>query len=160
MSQRDDSRTPVGERKPTTTHLVVGHSGSPACARVLEVAADLARRLAADVHVVHSVTLTDYGIDPDVDDFETVRARAVAAERDAIASALDGAGVPWTYHEEHGDPAGRLSRLADDLGAAFILVGATHHRLLHPEGSVSKRLVRMQHRPVMVVPEPPPARPV
>jgi nucleotide-binding universal stress UspA family protein len=139
-----------------TTHIVVGHDGHPAANSALAVAVDVAARLGAHLHVVHSVTLADYGIDPDTEQFDAQRDRNLAEEREAITAALAGASVPWTHHEEHGDPAEQLASLATELDAPYIVVGATHRGVLHNlgSGSVSKRLLHIQQRPVIVVPEP------
>ena len=135
--------------------LVVGHDTQQASAAALATAINLAQRLGAHLHVVHSVTLDDYGIDPDTEAFEGERDRRLAIERKVIAAALADTGVAWTYHEERGDPADRLAKLAESVDADLIVVGATKpgvlHHLLSGE-SVPKRLVKVQHRPVVIVP--------
>ena len=135
-------------------HLVVGHDGHPAADAALAVAVDLAERLGAHLHVVHCVAIEDFGVDPDTEQFEAERDRNVTAERQAIEDALRASPVAWTYHEERGEPAARLGRLADDLDALFIVVGASHHGVFHQltGASVPRRLVQSQHRPVLVVP--------
>jgi nucleotide-binding universal stress UspA family protein len=138
----------------TDAHVVVGHDGHPAAHAALATAVDLAGRIRAHLHVVHSVTLADYGVDPDTEQFEESRDSNVAAERAAITLTLADAAVPWTYHEERGDPAERLAALAEELDACYIVVGATHSGLLHVGGSVAKRLLHCQSRPVVVVPDP------
>ena len=135
-------------------HVVVGHDGHAGSQVALGVAVDLAGRIGAHLHVVHSVTLADYGIDPDTEAFEETRDRNLAAEREAIADALADTSVGWTHHEERGDPADRLARLADQTGAAYIVVGASHRRLVHLDSSVPRRLLHLQSRPVVVVPDP------
>ena len=137
-------------------HLVVGHDGHAAADAALVVAVDLAQRLGADVHVVHCVTVEDFGVDPDTEQFESERDRNVARERDAIEEALRSATVAWSYHEERGEPSARLRHLADELDALFIVVGASHQGVFHhvTGGSVSRRLLHDQQRPVLVVPAP------
>lgn len=135
--------------------IVVGHDGHVSSEIALETAADLARGLGAHLHVVHSVTLDDYGIDPDTDDFEGQCAANLAQERDRVSAALDRAAVPWTYHEERGDPAACLAILAARHDAAFIVIGAGHHGMFRHAlagGSVAKHLLHEQTRPVIVVP--------
>ena len=136
--------------------LVVGHDGHPSADRALATAVDLATRLNAHLHVVHSVTLEDYGVDPDTDAFEAARDRNVAAERERISKALADTRISWTYHEERGEPASCLAQLARDHDAAFIVVGASHRGLLRHamSGAVSKHLLHEQSRPVLVVPDP------
>lgn len=135
-------------------HVVVSHDGHSAAHAALAVAVDLSRRIGAQLHVVHSVTIADYGVDPDTEAFERKRDENFAAEREAIADALAETPIQWTYLEARGDPADRLATLAQELDAVFIVVGATHRGLLHLGGSVANRLVRHQARPVVVVPDP------
>lgn len=140
-----------------TTSLVVGHSHDPAADDALCVAADLARRLHADLHVVHGVDLSDYPIDPDRPDWEAQARRTLAAQRRRVAAVLAGSPGSWTYHAGHGDPAGLLIEVAEETDALMIIVGshgeglgATFERLLG--GSVSRAVLRRQHRPVLIVP--------
>lgn len=138
------------------TAIVVGHDRHRAARAALETAVGLARQLGAELHVVHSATLDDCGIDPDAEDFEEGRDRALAGERAEIATVLSRTGLAWAYHEQHGDPARALAQLADELDAAYIVVGATHPgaiRHLLGGDSVAKRLLKIQDRPVLVVPE-------
>jgi nucleotide-binding universal stress UspA family protein len=140
--------------------IVVGHDNHPAARAALETAIALARRLPARLLVLHSTTLDDYSIDPDGDDFEADRDRALARERKQITDLLHDTDLLWTYHEQHGDPARALARLADDVGAAYLVVGAPHSGALrHLLGgdSVVNHLLKSQQRPVLVVPEPAPA---
>lgn len=144
----------------STAHVVAGHDGHPAADAALDVAVDLATRLGAELHVVHSITIEDYGVDPDSEEFEDQHDRNVAQERETIERRLAGTEVAWTYHEEHGDPAARLAALADQLDALLIVVGSTHRGMFHQltARSVPRRLVQMQKRPVVVVPEPSPTQ--
>ena len=141
---------------PATTTLVVGHDGHPASQTALRYAVRLAEQLHAHLHVLHSVTLTDYGTDPDTEAFEEECERNLAAERQAIADTLAHTTVRWSYHEERGDPAVRLAQLAGSVNAAMIIVGATEpglvRHLISRGDSVPKRLLHVQARPVLVVP--------
>ena len=155
----DDQPGTHADTPPGGTALVVGHDGHPAGDRALTTAVDLAGKLGAHLHVVHSVTLEDYGVDPDTDAFEQARDRNVAAERERIATVLADSSVTWTYHEERGEPATCLARLARNVDAVFIVVGASHRGLFRHamSGAVSKHLLHDQDRPVLVVPEPRPS---
>jgi nucleotide-binding universal stress UspA family protein len=139
-----------------TAVLVLGHDGHPAAQAALRCALGLARRMNAEIHVLHSITLEDYGIDPDLEAFDQDCVRSLAAERRQVASALADSSVTWSYHEKRGDPATQLARYAADSNAAMIIVGATHRHLIpHLAGggnSVAKRLLHCQDRPVLVVP--------
>jgi nucleotide-binding universal stress UspA family protein len=141
---------------PATTTLVVGHDGHPASQTALRCAVRLAEQLHADLHVLHSITFDDYGIDPDIEAFEQECERNLDAERQAIADALSHTTIRWSYHEERGDPAGRLAQLAGTVNAAMIIVGATQsgliRHLISGGDSVPKRLLHVQARPVLVVP--------
>lgn len=150
----DGPNVPAQQHGSGSAAVVVGHDGHPTAQLALAAAVDLAQRINAHVHVVHAVTIADYGIDPDTEAFEETRDRNLTAEREAIADALADASVAWTYHEENGDPAARLAALADQTDAAYIVVGASHRKLLHLEASVPRRLMHMQTRPVVVVPDP------
>ncbi|MDX6585475.1 MAG: hypothetical protein QOI10_4659, partial [Solirubrobacterales bacterium] len=59
-----------GQRNLPTTQLVVGYSEDPASGSALAVAADLAGRLFAHLHVAHVIDLDDYPIDPDSPSWE------------------------------------------------------------------------------------------
>lgn len=154
--------SPVGQpaSSPASTQLVVGHDGHPASAAALATATELASSLNAHIHVVHCVTLEDYGIDPDIDEFEATRDRNLAAEQAAIVEALADAAVIWTYHETRGDPAHQIAALAAKVDAAYIVVGASHRGLLRHMfggGPVDRQLSHIQQRPVVVVPSPHPS---
>lgn len=139
------------------TNLVLGHSRFPETDEVLEVAADLARRLRANLHVVHGVDLFDHPIDPDLPDWEGAARRALEGQRRRVEHVLADAPASWTYHAGHGDPADLVIAVAEETDALMIIVGsrgegpaAAFERLL--SGSVSRAVLRRQHRPVLIVP--------
>jgi nucleotide-binding universal stress UspA family protein len=136
--------------------LVVGHDGRHSASEdALRYAIQLATRLNAHLHVMHSVTLDDYGIDPDTAAFEQECARNLQLERRNISAMFEKTDVEWTYHEERGEPAGRLAELAASFNAACIIVGSNPHgmvRGLLGADSVPKWLLHHQPRPVLVVP--------
>jgi nucleotide-binding universal stress UspA family protein len=137
--------------------LVVGHDGSAGSRVALGVAAGLAGRLGAAVHVVHAVDLDDYPIDPDSADWEEHAARALRDQYQQVARILGAAGCRWTYQAGRGDPADLIGAVADEVNALMIVVGtrgggvgAAVSRLL--DRSVSREVLRHQRRPVLVVP--------
>jgi nucleotide-binding universal stress UspA family protein len=134
--------------------LVAGHDGTAASTAALATGIELAHLLNARIHIVHIITIDDYGIDPDSDEFERTRDRNVAHERSTITDTLTRTDIAWTYHEERGDPAHQLASLAAEVDASFIIVGATSRGMLHTllSGSVPNRLLHVQGRPVIVVP--------
>lgn len=139
--------------------IVVGVNRDPASQQALMVAADLARRLHAHLHVVHVVDLGDYPIDPDASDWEQRAQATLAQEREHVRTELADQPGSWTYHAWHGDPVGLLAAVADEHDALFIVVGtrgagfaAGLSRLL--SGSTSHGLIRRRHHPVLIVPQP------
>lgn len=64
----------------------------------LDVAADLATRLHAHLHVVHANSLDDYPIDPDAADWEEQAHRVLDAQRAHVQAVLTGSTPGWTYH--------------------------------------------------------------
>ena len=144
-------------RAPADTRLVLGHSRHPASDTALHLAIDLARRLRADLHVVHGVDLADYPVDPDAADWEEQARRALDDQRRRVEAALADFPLRWTYQAGHGNPARLIATVAEETDAFMIIVGshaegpsATFDRLL--AGSVSRTVLRRQHRPVLIVP--------
>ena len=140
--------------------IVVGHDRHRVSSDALATAIDLAQRMDGQLHVVHCVTVDDYGIDPDSDEFEKERDRNLQRERASIDEALAATSLSWSYHQGGGDPAADLVRVAAEVDASLIVVGATHggtlHRLLGSD-AVANRLLHLQQRPVVVVPPSAPA---
>ena len=144
-------------RAQADTRLVLGHSRHPAADTALHLAVDLARRLRADLHVVHGVDLADYPVDPDAADWEEQARRALDKQRRRVEAALADFPMRWTYQAGHGNPARLIATVAEETDAFMIIVGshgegpsATFDRLL--AGSVSRTVLRRQHRPVLIVP--------
>lgn len=77
--------------------------------------------------------------------------------RAAIGSTLQGRPVRWSVRALAGSPAQELTKLADELSAAMIIVGTRDPGIrgsLHEffNGSVAVQLAHRQHRPVLVIP--------
>ncbi|WP_204761513.1 universal stress protein [Lentzea nigeriaca] len=135
--------------------LVVGFDDQAASLAALRTAADLARRLHADLHVVHGVDLRDYPVDPD-SDAEVWEGHARAALEHLhvkVAEALADHPGAWTYHAWSGNPVRLLASVADEQQALMIVVGTHRHRSLARmmRGSVSRGVTRSAHRPVLLV---------
>ncbi|MDH2444481.1 universal stress protein [Amnibacterium sp. CER49] len=76
---------------------------------------------------------------------------------DQVGDLLDPISVPWEVRQLVGEPAGELMRVADEVDATLIVVGARHagfRGALHNffAGSVALRLAHRQYRPIVVVP--------
>jgi len=146
----------TGRGAPT---VVVGHNPSPAGEQALGVAADLARRLHAHLHVVHVTDLADYPIDPDLPDWEAEAEMNLDEQRRQVTGALRDQPDGWTYHARRGSAVTVLAKVADEHDALMIVVGtrgegagAVVQRLLR--ASVSHGLIRQQLRPVLIVSAP------
>lgn len=136
--------------------MVVGFDRSGASLAALEKAAEIGRRLGAELHVLHAVDLSDYPIDPDADDWESQAANRLEEERRTVAIALAGYPYGWSYAALRAEPAEVLNRVAEQVDALMIVVGVRSHgwghlfeRLAGP--SVSHRLMNHAHRPILVV---------
>ena len=148
----------AGKGAAAHTTLVMGFDLSPGSQCALEVAADLACRLDAHLHVVHVVDLSDYPIDPDDANWEERAQEALAMEQETVRAALSSFEVFWTYHAWRGNPAALLIKVADEYDALMVVIGASREglapavsHLLNP--SVSRGLTgRRGRRPVLVVP--------
>jgi nucleotide-binding universal stress UspA family protein len=139
--------------------LVLGYDRRPESQDALQVAVDMARRLSAQLHVVHAIDLDDYPIDPESADWDDQARLVLAGERAVVASVLGEHSTGWTYQAGHGDPATFLVAVADEHDAIMIIVGSrgegwrvSLERLLSP--SVSHRLINDCQRPVLVVSHP------
>ncbi len=137
--------------------ILVGIDESVTALRAGAYAAGLARRQHARIIVVY-VAPTPYVVGA-----SAAVAGVVAAEQEAhqqIAAELraqveEGTrdrGIPTTFVEAHGDPYTEIRRIADEVRADAIVVGASMkagHKLV---GSLAIRLVRAGKWPVTVVP--------
>jgi nucleotide-binding universal stress UspA family protein len=133
----------------------VGVDGSPTSLRAAAYAAGLARRQRSRLVAVFVAEAAPpmAGWVPSA----AVVARDAAAQVDAelrreLAPAVERLGIEVDYRSVHGDPVAELSRIADQVLADAVLVGASEqagHRVI---GSVAVRLVRMGRWPVTVVP--------
>jgi nucleotide-binding universal stress UspA family protein len=134
--------------------ILVGVDGSPTSLRAAAYAAGLARRQRSRLVAVYVTGATP----PMAGWVPTAHAvaREVSAEVDAelrrLITRADELGIVGEYRSVPGDPVTELSRIADDLPADAVLVGASEqagHRVI---GSVAVRLVRLGRWPVTVVP--------
>lgn len=135
--------------------LVVGFDDQAASVAALRTAADLAHRLAADLHLVHCIDVRDYPIDPDTDAelWENHARKALEHLHAKAGATLAEHQVPWTYHAWNGHPVALLVTVADEQQALMIVVGTHRHRSLARmmRRSTSRGVVRSAHRPVLLV---------
>jgi nucleotide-binding universal stress UspA family protein len=134
--------------------IVVGVDGSDTSLRALAYAWGLARRQDAHLVLVHIVSIGGLSAATpggavamrEADQQVSDELRAEAAEAAARAP------VRYEFRSEHGDAHTELARVAEEVQADAVVVGASAqagHRLI---GSVAVRLVRSGRWPVTVVP--------
>ncbi|MBP2703888.1 universal stress protein [Microbispora sp. RL4-1S] len=137
--------------------IVVGIDGSDTSLRAAAYGWGLARRQGSKVVLVHVIgglgsvatmvpVATASAIQAGEEFTEELRTRAEEFARTTAAN------VPYTFRAERGDPAAALMRVADEVRADAVIVGASAqagHRFI---GSVAVRLVKAGRWPVTVVP--------
>jgi nucleotide-binding universal stress UspA family protein len=158
-----DARWPQRTEGPTTafpptSHVVVGLDRCPASHHALRFAIELAAPLNAYLHVAHIIDLQDFPVDPDGDDWEECFADTLEQERTTACDLLSALPGNWTYYAHRGDPVHVLSALADTHDAVMIILGTPRGGLISAiervlGASVSARLIRHAHRPVVLVPD-------
>lgn len=134
--------------------IVVGYDGTAPSLRAGAYAAGLARRQGARLVVVHVTgTLAMAGFVPGA--YGIVEETRNQIDADMRREVLEGAAyarVAVDFRSVRGDPFTELSRVADDVRADAVVVGASAgagHRFV---GSIAVRLVRSGRWPVTVVP--------
>ncbi len=137
--------------------ILAGVDESITAARACAYAAGLARRQGARLVIVY-VLPTPFVVGPSPAAVNVVAAEAevheaIAAElRAQVEEAARDRGIPITFLTAHGDPYIELTRVANEMRADAIVVGASMkagHKLI---GSLAVRLVRAGKWPVTVVP--------
>jgi nucleotide-binding universal stress UspA family protein len=134
--------------------IVAGFDGSPSSLRACAYAAGFARRQGARFVVVHVETPPVMAVlAPDQPwSIDEVMAGRTAALRDQVETGAAHVGIPAEFVTARGDPFTQLCRVATELRADAVVVGASTragHRLV---GSLGGRLVRAGRWPVVVVP--------
>ncbi|WP_327045880.1 universal stress protein [Microbispora sp. NBC_01189] len=136
--------------------ILVGVDGSDTSLRAAAYAWGLARRQGSHVVLVH---VTDPGTISTM--MPTASASVVEAGEQVAAELREQvehyartlhSHVGYTFRTEYGDAAGAIAKIADEIRADAVVVGASTqagHRFI---GSVALRLVRAGRWPVTVVP--------
>jgi nucleotide-binding universal stress UspA family protein len=134
--------------------IVVGFDGSPTSLRAGAYAAGLARREGARLVVVHVMAPPVLSmLAPDSSwPIEEALADATADLRRQVEAGSAHAGIPVEFLAVRGDPFSELTRIACEMRADAVVVGASTsagHRIV---GSLGGRLVRAGRWPVIIVP--------
>ncbi len=142
----------MSEQKP---RIVVAVDFSPTSDRALEEAVRLARRLGAELHAVHAYGLAVAALPEGAVMTGPAKAAELAAEAHERLAEREARypDVTWVRHVVAGVPAEEVVRIAEELGADYIVVG-THGRtgLSHLLfGSVAEQIVRQATVPVVTV---------
>lgn len=143
--------------------FVVAYDFSPHARAALYAAVDLARRLGADLHLVHVIQRPAYGyapyagaaVPPSID-MDQLRESAERSLRDAAAGIEDLPGKLETHVVEGIRVSDTIREVAERLGAELVVMG-THGRtgLAHVFlGSVAERTLRSAPCPVLTVQAP------
>ena len=142
----------LGTDGPST--IVVGVDGSTTSMRAGAYAAGLARRQRSRLVVVHVLAIGGLAsLIPSGMAAVRQASQEIAEElRRQVAEAAEARGVPVTFVAVQGDPYLELVRIADQMRADVVVVGASTKRTHRLAGSLAIRLVRAGRWPVTVVP--------
>jgi nucleotide-binding universal stress UspA family protein len=142
----------LGNDGPTV--ILVGVDGTETSNRAGSYAAGLARRQHArlvSVYVRPTAALASLSAGASMAMSETID--EVAAElATAVAQARDRLGIDVSLVVKSGDPAHEIARVADEIRADAVVVGASSNAGHRFVGSIGVRLVKAGRWPVTVVP--------
>lgn len=133
------------------TRILVPTDFSDAAENALRYAIDLARKVGAEIHVVHAWQLSAYAAPSS--DLARGLERDFARDLDSQVQRFGGHGVKLERHLRLGVPYVEIVEAARAVGADLIVMGTTgktglEHFLL---GSVAERIVRTATCPVLTV---------
>jgi nucleotide-binding universal stress UspA family protein len=135
--------------------VLVGVDGSDTSMRAAAYAAGLARRQRSRLVVVHvRAGFTPLaGLVPGSAAVSSDTAGEIADEvRELVVQGAARAGIPAEYVPAEGDPVVEITRVADELLADAVVVGASQQAGHRWVGSIAVRLVKAGRWPVTVVP--------
>ena len=155
MAIGGEGRFELGTDGPTT--ILVGIDDSVTSLRAASYAAGLARRQRASVTAVYVAPVASLGAaTPGGADVAAARHQAFSEIAEGMRQRAEEAsrdlGIPITFIATEGDPFSELRRIADEIRADAVVVGASTHAGHRLVGSLAVRLVRAGRWPVTVVP--------
>lgn len=140
--------------------VVIGIDPSKETDYILEAGQRLAQRIGTDVHVVYTLSRSDFmeleqtSVSEKADVIEIDRVREVATEMavEAAKGVLD----EFEVSGHVGDAAAELINVAEDEDAEYIVVGIRNRSPVGKAvfGSVSQDVLLSSDRPVVAVPKP------
>jgi nucleotide-binding universal stress UspA family protein len=139
------------------TSILVGVDNSTTSLRAAWYAAGLARRQGASVTAVYVFPMAALGAAvPGGADVAAARHQAFSQTADDMRQRAEEVsrelGITVTFIATEGDPFTELRRIADEIRADAVVVGASAHAGHRLVGSLAVRLVRAARWPVTVVP--------
>lgn len=140
--------------------VVIGIDPSEESDYILEAGKQLAERLSTDIHVVYTLSRSDfmdlertsYSETADVVDIDRVREVATELANEAAKDVLD----EYEVSGHVGDGANELVHVAQEEDAEYIVIGIRDRSPVGKAvfGSMSQDLLLSSDRPVVAVPEP------
>lgn len=154
VSPGDEAPFELGTDGPTS--ILVGVDGSTTSRRAGWYAAGLARRQRARVTAVYVAPVSAGVVVPAAAGVEAARREADEQTAEDMRRRAEEFsrefGVPIAFLAVRGDPFTELRRVADEIRADAVVVGASAHAGHRLVGSLAVRLVKAARWPVTVVP--------
>jgi nucleotide-binding universal stress UspA family protein len=137
--------------------ILVGVDGSDSSWRAAAYAGGLARRQGSRLVVVYVQSVSPLvafgGVAAAATEVTSEVADQILAEiREATERVADSFRIRWEFHSVNGEPFSGLAKMADELRADAVVVGASEHAGHRFIGSLAVRLVKAARWPVTVVP--------
>ena len=137
--------------------ILVGVDDSTTSLRAASYAAGLARRQGARVTVVFVAPIASFGAaTPGGAELAAAQRESTGQTADNLRRRVEEAsaelGIPITFIAAEGDAYTEIRRIADEIRADAVVVGASAHAGHRLVGSLAVRLVRAGRWPVTVVP--------
>jgi nucleotide-binding universal stress UspA family protein len=124
--------------------ILIGYDGSPAAARALEFAAEMARRYEAQLHVLAVFRPPEFGTEVETEEMIEEGRRHSARLLQPLRAKLAAEGLAATFDTAVGHPSEQMLRYAERHGIDHIVVGHRGHSGLAARwllGSVARQVI-------------------